>query len=186
MARPRAPTVAAMRWDALFADMESQLEAAQAQDRAAQVAELTRAERSAVLLADRVRAAVGAEVSCVVRSGETVAGVVADAGPAWLLLGGARQHLVPTAALVTVEGLGVGVAPAAGPLRRLGLAHALRAVARDRSVVRVVTTAGTLEGRLEAVGADHADVALSYPDSGRPTGRRRTVALAALDLVTGV
>ena len=58
------------------------------------------------------------------------------------------------------------------PLRR----RPLRAVARDRAVVRVLTTAGETVGRIDAVGADHVDVALVRPDSGRPSGEVRTVA----------
>ncbi|KGM15178.1 hypothetical protein N867_11085, partial [Actinotalea fermentans ATCC 43279 = JCM 9966 = DSM 3133] len=63
---------------------------------------------------------------------------------------------------------------------RLRLGHALRAVARDRSVVRVLTTAGTVVGRVDAVGTEHLDVALVRPDDDRPTGARCAVAWSAL------
>lgn len=176
-----------MRWGALFADMELQLDAFERQDRDQAVADLTRAERASVLLADRLRACDGREVRLVLRDGSAVGGAVADVGPAWLLIAEhGREHLVPFSAVATVAGLGVAAPPETGVLRRLGLGHALRAVARDRAVVRVVTTAGATSGRIDAVGADHVDVALVHPDSGRPTGELRTVALSALVLVTAV
>lgn len=178
------PTV---RWETLFADLEARLDAAQAQERLADVAERTRAERAAVLLADRWRAATGAELTLRLRGGEAVRGEVVDAAASWVLLRGARQHLVPAAAVVTVAGLPPAVAAPAGTVaRRLGLGHALRAVARDRSVVHVVTVGGAVDGRVDAVGADHVDVALAYADSGRPTGAVVTVPFDALDVVSGV
>lgn len=177
-----------MRWDALFADMELQMEAASAQGRAQEVAELTRAERASVHLADRLRAGVGAALRVRVRTGESVTGVVRDVGPVWMLLAeSGREHLLPLHAVVTVAGLTDVAAPDVGPvLRRLGLGHVLRAVARDRSVVQVVTMGGTLVGRIDAVGADHLDVALVYPDSGRPTGELVAVALAGLEVLSSL
>lgn len=175
-----------MRWDALFADMEAQLAAAAAQDLDAEVADRTRSERARVLLTDRLRAVRGDGVQVQLRSGP-VTGEVQDVGAAWVLLVAAsREHLVPLAAVVGVSGLRGADVEEASSLRRLGLGHALRAVARDRSVVRVTTAAGTLLGRVDAVGADHLDLALAYPDSGRPTGEVRTVPFAGLDLVSSV
>lgn len=173
----------AVRWDALFADLGSQLEAAEARDRLGDVPDLTRAERAGVTLADRARAHGARELRLVLRDGESVVGTVADVGPQWLLVlaDGGREHLVPLAALAAVSGLVETAAPPAGVvMSRLTLGHALRAVARDRSVVRIRTTGGSLVGRVDAVGADHLDVALVHGDSGRPTGERRTVPWSAL------
>ncbi|WP_149202606.1 hypothetical protein [Actinotalea subterranea] len=173
-----------MRWDALFADMEMQLAAASAQDVALEVADRTRTERASVLLADRLRAARG-EVVLTLRSG-VVAGRVVDVGPAWVLLvDGAREHLVPLASVVTVAGLPHAAAPQErSALRRLGLGHALRAVARDRSLVRLVTVGGAVLGRIDAVGADHLDVTPAYEDSGRPTGETRALTFAGIDVIS--
>src|SRR5665647_1322023 len=112
-----------MRWAALFADMELQLDAADARGRDQDVADLTRAERASVLLADRVRACVGGDLRLALRDGTTVAGTVRDVGPVWLLLAdNAREHLVPLASVATVAGLGELSAPSEGAvLRRLGL-----------------------------------------------------------------
>lgn len=181
-----------MRWEGLFADMESQLAAAEAQGVADEVAELTRAERSRVELADRLRAASQPEsppVTLAVRSGDVVSGRVVDAATAWVLVvDGPREHLVPLGAVVRISGLASTAAPPVGSaLRRLGLGHALRAVARDRSVVRLTVGTDRLEGRIDAVGADHLDLTTARGESGRrPTGESHTVPFAGLDLVTSL
>ncbi|WP_250448161.1 hypothetical protein [Actinotalea sp. C106] len=176
-----------MRWESLFADMEAQLAAADAQDRADEVAELTRAERATVPLADRLRGSRGEELTVTLRSGLLLAGRVEDVGPAWMhLLASGREHLVPLGAVVGLSGLGGAVVSQDGVLRRLGLGHAVRAVARDRSLVRVRTVVGEHLGRVDAVGADHLDVALAYEDSGRPTGRSQVLAFGGLDLISSL
>ncbi|GEA79770.1 hypothetical protein [Cellulomonas uda] len=150
-----------VRWEALFADLESGLDAARAQDLRDEVAELTRAERAQVHLADRLRAARATTLRLVLRDGQTVDGVVVDAAPQWVLLApdGVRRALVPTAAVTAVVGLGAWAAPAAGEVeRRLALGHALRAVARDRTLVRVDAQGVSVSGRIDRVGADHVDV----------------------------
>ncbi|HEY3436156.1 MAG TPA: hypothetical protein VGK35_00595 [Actinotalea sp.] len=175
-----------MRWDALFADMELQLAAADADARAQEVADVTRAERAAVLLADRLRAAVGRPLAITVVGGRRLEGTVVDAAAAWVLVGtGVTEHLVPITAVATVSGLPPGsAAPAGAVLRRLGLGHALRAIARDRSLVRVTASGAVVRGRIDAVGADHLDVGLAFEDDGRPTGERQAVAFARLEVVS--
>lgn len=170
-----------MRWHALFADLELQLDAAQARDLLGDVPDLTRAERAGVDLAARLRAH-GGEVVVTVHGGQSFRGVAADVGAAWLLLSdGAREHLVPLGSIALVAGLGDAAAPAQDAVHsRLRLGHALRAVARDRSVVRVLTTAGSLVGRVDAVGTDHLDLALVRPDDERPSGARCAVGWSAL------
>lgn len=179
----------AVRWDALFADMELQVDALDGAARAAEVAELTRAERSSVHLVDRLRAGVGTSVEVVVRTGAAVRGEIVDVAASWVLLHEApREHLVPAAAIVTVRGTpGVAAAGLGSPLRRLGLGHALRAIARDRCVVRIGTLGGgggDVVGRVDAVGADHVDVGLVDASDHRPTGRQETVALGAVGVVS--
>lgn len=177
-----------MRWDALFADMELRLEAADAADRAQQVVDLTRAERAATHLVDRLRGAVGRPVGVAVRGGLVLTGDLTEVGSQWLLLSEqGREHLVPLSATAWVDGADAHVAPPEGRVTSaLGLGHALRALARDRVVVRVATSAGTLLGRIEAVGADHLEVSLVRQDTGRPSGVVRVVAFAALDVVSSV
>lgn len=174
-ARPPAPT---HRWDQLFADLEAQLAAGRADEARWDVAELTRAERSRVSLADRLRAAAGTRLRIVTGHDESLEGVVVEAAEQWVLLGlgAGRQAVVPLSAVRTVEGLGVRVAPPAGRAESaLGLGHVLRALARDRVVVSVRTAAGAHTGRLDRVGADHVDLALESP-----AGRAVVVPFAAL------
>jgi len=181
----RGPYGGPVRWSSLFADLESQLQAAEDQERLAAVPEVTRAERAAVALADRLRGHAGG-LRLALRDGSVVAGEVVDMGPSWVLLAdGPREHLVPTAGLSWVVGLGEAAAPDAGPvMSRLTLGHALRAVARDRAVVRVRTDGGDVVGRVDGVGRDHVDVTRVHPDSLRPTGERCAVPWSALLLLS--
>lgn len=174
-----------MRWERLFADLEAQLDAAAGAARRAEVAEATRAERATVTLGDRLRASVGSRLRVVVADPAAcpeaeVEGVVVDAAPEWFLLDVAagRQGLVPVAAVRRACGVAAFSAPAAGTVeRRLGLGHVLRALARDRAAVRVVTDSGVVPGTLSTVGADHIDVL------DRRGGATTTVPFAAVRLV---
>ena len=174
-----------MRWAALFADLELQLEAVDARERASVVADLTRAVRSSVHLRVRFRASEGRSVRLHLRGGAQVEGVLDEVGPAWALLSAqGREHLVPLASVAFAAGLvDVAAPPQAGVLSRLPLGHALRAIARDRTVVRVLTSGGEVVGRIDGVAADHVDVTLVHADSRRPTGERRAVPVAELLLV---
>ncbi|NUU16471.1 hypothetical protein HP550_04320, partial [Cellulomonas humilata] len=87
----------------------------------------------------------------------------------------------PAAAVAGVGGLVGHAAPAPGAVEaRLGLAHALRALARDRAVVRIDVGGTDLVGRVDRVGADHLDLS----DVGDASGRVPwTVAFAAVRVV---
>lgn len=155
------PTVVAVRWEALFDDMEAQLAAVHGAATRLDVAELTRAERATVGLVDRLRAARDTTVTVRTAHGEPLRGPLVDSAPEWLLLalGPVQRALVPTAAVVVVGDLTLHAAPAPGVVeRRLGLGHALRALARDRAVVRVRSAGVELVGRVDRVGADHLDL----------------------------
>lgn len=165
-----------MRWESLFADLEAQLQQADALALDAEVADRTRRELAAVRLADRLRSHAGAALSVSLVSGTTVRGSVLDVGSQWLLLaeeGG--QALVPLAAVAGVSGLSRAVAPPAGAVAgRLGLGHVLRAVARDRQPVRLeLTAAQVLTGTVDRVAADHLDLA------EHPVGEQRRAAAVA-------
>lgn len=174
-----------MRWDALFFDMELQLEAAERRDRVDEVAELTRAERAGIGLVDRLRGGHDGSVTLGLRDGTTVRGTLTGTGSGWVLVSDAgRERLVPITAVVTVAGLGSTVAPEPGRVaRRLGLGHALRVIARDRTLVHVHVPGAVHQGRIDAVGSDHMDVAVVFADSGRPTGERLAIAFAGIDQV---
>lgn len=153
-----------MRWSDLFGDLEGQLAAARDADFAQEVAELAVAERASVDLASRLAAARGQAVIVHLRGGAVVRGEMSDATPSWVLLReGARDHLIPGTAISAVEGAADRSLPWGGVERRLGLGHALRALAEDYAPVVVSTDGAEFRGRMAAVGADHLDLT---PDSG--------------------
>ncbi len=155
-----------VRWDALFDDLAAQLVAAETQDRATAVADLTRAEHATITLVERLRGTPGT-VTLELRDGSAVTGELREAAEEWVLVGEARrQHLVPTVAIAAVQGLGRHAQPAPSTRSaRLGLGHALRALMRDRRPVQVRTAAGTYPGWVARVGKDHVDLEVA-PGSG--------------------
>lgn len=153
-----------MRWEALFADLEGRLAAQERLELDDEVAERTRRERALVELGDRLAAATGSRLRVGLVGGATVHGEVLDVGEGWVLLGGepsAREVLLPLAAVATLSTLGRGSEPTGRVARRFGLGSALRAMSRDRSTVAVGLLGGAsvLVGTIDAVGADHLDLA---------------------------
>lgn len=147
-----------MRWEELFEDLEGQLAAAAAQERESLVQELTRAELTSVRLAARLRSSGGQELTVTLLDGSIVRGSVVAAAETWFeLADGVRRHVVTVAGLVSVVGLARGAA-VDGRTRRLSLAHALRALARDRVRVVVRTPVAAIAGRLERVLGDHVEL----------------------------
>lgn len=170
-----------MRWEALFSDLEGQWAAERRAEDEAEIADLAELEIGRTHLADRLRARVGAELRLRLEDGHEVSGTVVDAAPEWLLLrSGEHRSLVPTAAVVAAWPLS-RVAPQAGTVEsRLGITHALRAIAREGLPVRVRTRAGDLRGRVVRVGADHIDLA---PEDGGPAAAPRAVSVALVAVV---
>lgn len=162
-----------MRWDDLFADLEAQAQALQSAERDAEVAELTRLEASRLQLAARLRPAVGTPIKVRCQGGMALAGRLSAVGSGWLLLDEAagREALLATAAITSVAGLGpLSGAPGSALDAGLGIGHALRGVARDRSVLRACLTDSTvLDGTLDRVGSDFVEFAVHA--AGEP--RRR-------------
>ena len=149
-----------VRWDDLFEDMEAQLAAMTRSELDARVEDLTRAEHAAVALGARLRASGGSLMTVALDDGTLVRGRVASAAERWFELEeGVRRHLVPLRAVAWVQGAAPLAAPGAGVVeRRLGLAPALRALARDRVRVLVRTRAGTVAGRIARVGKDYVEL----------------------------
>lgn len=158
-----------MRWEQLFADMESQLASAHQLGLEEEAAEQARAEYSRVRLADRLRLRQGEPVRALLAGAVPVEGRVGAVGAGWVALEDrGTQHLVPLGAALWWESLGRGWTPGADPVAlRLGLGHALRALARARAGVRVRLSGGgplgELEGTVDRVGSDFFDLAL-HPD----------------------
>ena len=156
------PYSGAMRWEGLFADLEGQLAAEERRELDDEVAERTRRERALVTLADRLAGAVGSTVRLGLGAGLHVQGDIADLGDGWVLLrdpATGREHLVPTAAVVTVSALGA----------RVETARAARWSAAGGSV---------LVGTIDAVGADHLDLA-EHPE-GVPRRRGNVTAMTTV------
>lgn len=152
-----------MRWEGLFADLEGQLAAEERRERDDEVAERTRRERALVTLSSRLAAALDGPVSLGLVGGRSVDGHLGDLGEDWVLVRAAsdgHEVLVPLAGVATLRSLGWRSAPER-TARRFGLGYALRALARNRATVAValVGTATPLLGTIDAVGADHLDLA---------------------------
>jgi hypothetical protein len=167
-----------VRWQLLLADIEAQFDAAEAAELAAEVRDRTRRELARVSLVDRLRAAIGAQVSVGVPHLGAVHGQLTGVGPDWLLLTEppSRDVLVPLTAAITVTGVGPNADVPTGEVdARLGLRYALRLLARDRAAVVITVSDGrTLAGTLDRVGADFVDVAEHSVEGGRRDAVRAT------------
>jgi UTP:GlnB (protein PII) uridylyltransferase len=178
-----------MRWQQLFADLDAQFAEAEAAADRAESASRARAEIGAVRLAERLAGAVGHSVELRCRGVGQLVGVLAEVGGDWLLVEeeAGREALVATAAVLSVGGLGRQTAApeAAGIVRaRLDLRRAVRALARDRSVVHVVLDDGaTLVGTIDRVGEDFFEVAVHAPDQPRRHAAVRAVQAAVISAV---
>ena len=179
------------RWDALFADLEAQAEAASAAELAAEVADRTRRERRLVTLSGRLAALAGraAEVDVHLLGGERVTGRVSDVGEDWFALAEAPAGvaLVRVAGVAEVRGLSAEHRELDAVAARRDLGSALRGLARDRAAVTVLRVDGTrVSGTVDAVGADAVDLAVhAHGEPRRPRAVRgvRTLPLAAVAAV---
>ncbi len=173
-----------MAWDdevsALFADLERQAEALYGQERAAELADRSRAEYAVVTLASRLMASLDHEVTLDVAGLGAVSGRLERLGDGWCLL---RSQLtdwvVLLPAVASVHGASErAVAEAAwSPLTRLGVRSALRGLAEAGARCVVHRRDGARhEGVLTRVGADFVEV--------RPeVGRAQLVAFTAVGAV---
>jgi hypothetical protein len=180
------------RWDGLFDDLEAQVQALDLAERAGEVDERARIELARIRLIDRLRPAIGLALRVRCAADITVAGRLVRVGSQWLLIEepARRQALVTLAAIVSVSGLSrLAAAPdSEGVIEsRLGLAHALRGIARDRSPVRIDLLDGTgLAGTIDRVGADFIELASHAAGEARRRAEVRevlVVAVAALAVV---
>jgi hypothetical protein len=162
-----------MRLDALFEDLESQFDALQDGDLYGEVADRIRAEVGKITVLDRLRGAVGTVVRVELTHAEPVHGTLSRVGKDCLLLEAERREewLIPVTALTAVHGLGPWAEPAEGAVAaKLGLAHLLRGIARDRSPVTLYCAAGSahpVTGTIDRVGADFLEVAEHPLDAPR-------------------
>jgi len=161
-----------VRWEQLFAELESQYVELAAAAEDAEMGERIRVEQGAVVAGARLAGAIGRPVRFSVAAGRPVAGALRSVGPDWVLVGEApgREALISLSAVTVVEGLTAATgAPLTGVAQRLDLRFALRGLARDRSPIaltvpggRGVSGAGDAEltGTIDRVGADFIEMAL--------------------------
>jgi hypothetical protein len=181
-----------VRWDALFDDLEAELEAAEATDLDLELRDRVRTEVARLRLRDRLCAALGHDVTAYVDGAGTLQGQLTGCGVDWLLLreGPGRDVLVPYAALLGLTGLGRRSAEPGSEGKvgaRLDLAHALRGLARGRLPCAVVgRDGGVAHGTLDRVGADFVELAEHpageprRPDAVRQVRTIPTTAIAAI------
>lgn len=181
-----------MRWDGLFADLEAQAAALEQAERGAEVAERTRGEVGALGLIERLRSATGLSLRLRLPAHLIVNGALIRVGPDWLLLDEdtGREIVVSIRAVLAVRGLArYSASPDTMPAvdSRLGIRHALRGIARDRSVVRVHLADGsTLDGTIDRVGADFAEIASHAAGEPRRRQEVRDVELVPLAALVAV
>ncbi|WP_454698930.1 hypothetical protein [Arthrobacter humicola] len=163
-----------MRWDALFEDMEAQLASVGRLELESEIAERSRADVAGVELADRLRGSLGLRVAVHLGSGAVFEGVLSHVGGESLVLNDPpHQVLVPFAAVSRYHGLGrLAMAEPSSVRRKLGLASALRGLARDRADLTVVLVGGAqgvagLNGVIDRVGRDYFDLAMTRPGEVR-------------------
>jgi len=160
-----------MRWDALFADLESQFAALHEGDLYGEVADRIRAEVGKITVLDRLRGALDTVIRVELVDAEPVQGILTRVGKDCLLLESERydEWLIPVGALVAVHHLGPWAEPAIGAVEgKLGLAHLLRGIARDRSPVTLFCSGGApVTGTIDRVGADFLELAEHPLDAPR-------------------
>ena len=171
-----------MRWDSLFSDLEGQFSDARALEAEAEITERARVELAGIELGDRLRGALGAEIKVVLIDGRVLRGLLSHVGSEWLVLTEkVRQWLLPLSSILSYQGLGrVALKSESRIQQSLGIASALRALARDRAelVVHLKVAAGDgykVQGVMDRVGRDYFDLAVLQHGEVRRAGNVATV-----------
>lgn len=189
----RAPYAGPMRWEALFNDMEAQFAEGDRLSMETEISERARAEASALCLADRLRGAVGSEVKVHLVSGAVIDGALTYAGADALVLSDGRyQTLIPHFAVAEYTGLGrLAVSEPSVVRRAIGLSHALRGLARDRTEVSILFQSGGrsdpgVAGVIDGVGRDYFDVAALRPGESRRASAVRHVSTVPFQALAAI
>lgn len=159
------------RWARLFADLEAQFDALEADELSIEVADRTRGELAAVTLANRLRAQVGRLVQLRMLGAGPVVGILTRVGADWATVASSTEPIELLVMLDCVTAA-VDLPPQAvsdsgvDPLaRRLGRGPVLRALARDRAPLQFrLRDASTVTGTPDRVGADFVDIAVHAVD----------------------
>ena len=150
-----------MRWELLFGDLETQLEAASQQDLERHINELARIETSRLTMAEALRGSMDSQLSIIMKTGTSFHGQLRRVEAEWVLLDeGSRSVLLPVGMISRVLGLGSHRACAPSKVTYT-LAAALRVLARNRSVLVLELDSArqaTTRGVLDQVGADYVQL----------------------------
>lgn len=172
-----------MRWNALFSDMEAQFAEGERLAVDVEISERARAETASIALADRLRGSLNSPVAVHLTCGRVFVGILSHAGADALVLDELHhQVLIPYGAVARYAGLGrVSLAETSRVRRRIGLAHALRVLARNRAELTVTLRHvqerdSGLAGVIDRVGSDFFDLALVSPGESRRASQVRQVA----------
>ncbi|WP_207343819.1 hypothetical protein [Arthrobacter sp. E3] len=150
-----------MRWELLFGDLETQMEAVSQQDLERHINELARIETSRLTMAEALRGAMDSQLTIIVKTGTAFHGQLRRVEAEWVLLDeGSRSVLLPVGMISRVLGLGIqrACAPSKVPYT---FAAALRVLARNRSVLVLELDSRrqtTTRGVLDQVGADYVQL----------------------------
>jgi hypothetical protein len=180
------PISGAARFDALLAGIAAEMEAADAAALDADIAEVERAARAEARLLDRVRAQ--REVSLEIVDGGLVRGLVAAVGRDVVVLAADDgDWAVPAWGITAIINPIEGIERARSLSERLGLASVARSWARQRSLVRVMRVDGApLDGTIDAVGADHLELAEHDPGEPRHPGAVRRQVMIPLGAISAI
>ena len=193
-----------MRWDLLFADLESQLDREQREEERVLALESERLRLARRGLRDRLMAmaaaaADGAGVRVELAGGRTVHLRPAAFGRDWIsgrigAAGAPVQVVVPISAIAAVsaarrqvdESLAPAPVPSSRVAERIGLAFVLRDLSRRRVAVEVESLDGRHHGTIDRVGLDHLDLALHEPGTPRRERDVRGYRLVPFDRVVAI
>lgn len=171
---PGVAYAGAMRWNALFEDMEAQLAEAETLAFESEVSERSRADVALVGLSDRLRGTLGGTIGVHLVSGSSFTGTLSHVGAESLVVDEpAHQVLVPFAAVSHYSGIGrIAVGEPSAVRTKVGLAGALRGLARDREPLAVLVAKGEsgeqrIPGVIDRVGRDFIDLAVTPPGEAR-------------------
>lgn len=182
-----------MRWDALFSDLEAQLAEGDRLALETEITERARLEAAAVALVERLRGSLDSRVAVHLACGRTFEGTLRHAGAEALVLNEVRhQILIPYGAVSRYSGLGrVSLAEPSEVRRRIGLASALRGLARDRSELSVTLRGAPegdsgLNGVIDRVGNDFFDLAVVGQGEARRPSRVRQVSTVPFEALGAI
>ena len=174
-----------MDMSAFIAELEARFDEQRVRDLEELIDELTDAERASVTLSARLAGASGI-VTLALRGGQVVSGQILDSTRTWVLMRGENgDSLVMLSAIVGTWPLGRSVARESSIRGGVGVGHVLRELSARGVGVAIESDGGDHRGVIDAVYADHVDVALSgaaVSFDGRDEQEGVTVSLALAGL----